>query len=48
MWEIIKFKTREKMNNWISENQHKITWEEVFINNSFGLEYKPLTIIDIK
>lgn len=42
MWTIKKFKTKEKMNIFIEKNKHKIQWYEVFINNSYGIEYRNL------
>ena len=42
MWKIKEFKTKEEMNKFIEKNGHKIQWHEVFINNSYGIEYKKL------
>ena len=42
MWKTKEFKTREKMNTWIEKNAHKFQWVEVFINNSFGVDYRRL------
>lgn len=42
MWKIKEFKTREEMEKFIDKNKNKIQYEEVFINNSYGITYKPL------
>ena len=42
MWIIKEFKTREKMLNWIEKNKSKIQWNEIFINNSYAIEYRKL------
>lgn len=36
------FKTREAMADWLSKNQHRISWTEIFINNGYGIEYQIL------
>jgi hypothetical protein len=48
MWKIKTFKTAEKLATWIEKNGHKNQWHEVFINNGFGVEFKPLRVIDIQ
>jgi len=45
MWNTKVFKTKESMQQWLSKNQHKIQWNEIFINNAYGLEYKALRIV---
>lgn len=42
MWITKEFKTREKMNAFIKKNEGKIQWEEIFINNSYGIIYRKL------
>jgi len=40
----IEFNSQEGMDNWIAQNKDKYSYEEVFINNGFGLNYRPLNI----
>lgn len=42
MWIIRTFKTRENMNDFITKNEGKIQWIEIFINNGFCIEYRRL------
>lgn len=44
MWgvKIKEFKTQKQLDNFFNKNKHKYLMQEVFINNSFGVEYKPL------
>ena len=42
MWQTKEFKTKEKMNMFIEKNRDKIQWREIFINNSWGIEYRKL------
>ena len=39
---IKEFKTREAFNKFWNNNINKYQMTEVFINNSYGIEYKPL------
>jgi len=41
-WKIKEFKTQEKMDAWIEKNQSKYQIVVLFINNSFGVEYREL------
>ena len=45
MWRIKVFKTRFAMQVFI--DSHKIEWHEVFINNSYGIEYRFLRKINV-
>lgn len=45
MWSEKIFKTRESMAAWISKNGHKYQWQEIYINNAFGVTFKPLRVI---
>jgi hypothetical protein len=47
MWKIKEFKTREAMNKFIEKNRNKIQWHEVFIDNSYAIEYRKLKIINV-
>ena len=42
MWTIKTFKTKEMMNKFIEKNRSKIQYQEVFINNAYGIEYRKL------
>jgi len=42
MWKIKTFKTLEGLNSWLSLNGNLVQWNEVFINNAYGVEYRPL------
>lgn len=45
MWKIKEFKTREEMQKFIDKNKNKIQYQEIFINNSYAIEYKKLVKI---
>jgi hypothetical protein len=42
MWTTKIFKTQALLDKWLSNNEHKIQHNIIYINNAFGLEYKPL------
>lgn len=42
MWETKEFSTREEMEEFIDEYGNDIQWEEVFIDNAYGIDYRPL------
>lgn len=42
MWKIKTFRTRKAMDTFIAKYGHRIQWQEVFINNAYGIEYKRL------
>lgn len=39
---IKEFKTRKQFEKFWNKNQKKYQMTEVFINNAYGIEYKPL------
>lgn len=41
-WKVKTFKTQTALNAWVKSNQSKYQIVEIFINNSFGVEYKSL------
>lgn len=41
-WKIKEFKTREAFNKFKERNRKRYQMQEVFINNAFGIDYKPL------
>lgn len=45
MWQVKTFKTKQAMQKFIAK--HKIQWHEIFVNNAYGIEYRPLRIINI-
>ncbi len=45
-WKTKEFKTKEQMDAWVSKNNSKYQMQEVFINNAFGMDYKPLLKIN--
>jgi hypothetical protein len=44
-WEIREFKTYEEQQTFIKNNKDKYQIQEVLINNSYGLDIKPLKVI---
>lgn len=42
MWKTRLFKTNDAMQQWISANGHKMQYQIIYINNAYGLEFKPL------
>lgn len=42
MWKIKEFKTRQQFESFWNRNKGKYQMVEVFINNAYGIEYKPL------
>lgn len=40
MYRIKEFKTKEQMANFIARHSGKIEWQEIFINNGYGIEYR--------
>jgi hypothetical protein len=42
MWQIKTFKTRDQMLRWIARNGSNAQWNEIFVNNAFGVEYRRL------
>lgn len=45
MWEEKTFKTREAMQAWVKRNDHRMQWEEIFVNNGYGVTYRRLRVI---
>lgn len=41
-WKFKAFKTKEQMQNFISKNENKIQYREIFVNNEYAIEYKKL------
>lgn len=42
MWITKEFKSRKAMNKFLAKNENKIQWVEIFVNNSFCIEYRKL------
>ena len=47
MWKLKLFSNVTDRNEWIFKNTHKYQTVIVFVNNGYGVEYRPLNIIDI-
>lgn len=47
MWKTKKFKTNAEKEAWIEKNKDKIQYTEIFINNGYAVEYKPLRQINV-
>lgn len=41
-WKTKEFTSRKQMNKWIEKHGKNYQWEEIFINNGFGIEYRKL------
>lgn len=41
-WKTRSFKTIESMNNWLAKNDGLIQWNEIYLNNAYGVEYRKL------
>ena len=46
MWKNKEFKTKELFNRWIEKNDSKMRWEEIYVNNAYGVTYRPLRVIN--
>jgi len=33
------------MESWLANNSHNVQWEEIFVNNGYGLTYRKLRIV---
>ena len=42
MWNIKTFTSKESMTKWIESNIDKYQITEIFVNNGYGVEYRPL------
>ena len=47
MWKIKEFKTQEERDSWIAKNIGSYQIVIIFLNNSYGVEYRPFKIINI-
>jgi hypothetical protein len=45
MWKTRVFKTREQMRAFLTANDGRIQWHEIFVNNAYGVEYRPLRCV---
>jgi hypothetical protein len=41
-WKIKTFKTFQEMQNFVNKNIDKIQYNQIFLNNEYGIEYKKL------
>jgi hypothetical protein len=42
MWKTKTFKTKQAYDRWIERNRNKYQWNEIFVNNAYGVEYREL------
>ena len=42
MWQTKYFKTELQARNWMAKNSNKYQMDFIFVDNGFGVEYKPL------
>lgn len=47
MWKTKVFKTRERFNAFVAANKGRYMMEEVFVNNAYGIDYKPIKKIKV-
>jgi hypothetical protein len=47
MWQTKTFKTREAMEKWLKKREGRIQYTQIFINNGYGVEWRPLKIIKV-
>jgi hypothetical protein len=45
MWKTKTFKTLAAMQAWISHNCHRYEWQEIAVNNAYGILYRRLRAI---
>jgi len=44
-WQTKTFKTSEAMREWLAKREGRIQWNEIFVNNAYGVEWRDLRII---
>lgn len=42
MWNTKLFKSYQGLKNWIKKNHNDYQYEIIFVNNGYGVEYRPL------
>lgn len=42
MWRLRTFKTRNAFNGWVHRHGDSNQWQEVFVNNAYAVQYRPL------
>lgn len=47
MWEKKIFKSAEARETWYQQNKKKYQMYYIFVNNGYGIEYKPLKTIKL-
>lgn len=48
MWQIKEFKTKEAMQKFIDNSEHKRQVEIIYINNGYAVEFRELKIIELE
>ena len=41
-WKYKIFKTNQEKLDWIEKNDSKYQWQEIFVNNAYGVTYRKL------
>ena len=47
MWKTKTFKKKEDLQAWVDKNNDTIQWEQIVVNNGYGVTYRKLRIIDL-
>jgi hypothetical protein len=42
VWRVKTFKTSEALNKWVIRHGSKVQYNLIFLNNGFGVEWRPL------
>ena len=45
MWQTKVFKTQAAMAAWLAKHGHAIQWEELAVNNAWGIVYRKLRTV---
>jgi hypothetical protein len=48
MWQTKTFKTKEEMQAWLEKREGRIQYQEIFVNNAYGVQWRPLRIVKFK
>jgi hypothetical protein len=45
VWKTKLFKTKQAMDKWITAQGHNYQWNEIFVNDAYGVECRRLRVI---
>ena len=45
MWQTKTFKTQAAMEKWLARHGENVQWEEIAVNNAWGIIYRALRIM---